>query len=148
MKIYNLLTITCIFFKLVLYYKADPPDVAKIPADDAVGVTVILITASYRGQEFARVGYYVNNEYDDPELKDNPPAEPQFNKLVRTIAADQPRVTKFKINWEPVTAGVEAAAASDSNTFTNGQESEMATEEVAPGKNLEMNNAEAIAVEQ
>jgi histone chaperone ASF1 len=138
--------------------KADPPDIAKIPADDAVGVTVILITASYRGQEFVRVGYYVNNEYDDLELKDNPPSEPQFAKLVRTIAAEQPRVTKFKVNWDPVSAGglttegSEAsanAANSDSNTYTNGQESEMATEDVVSAdKCAGINGHNAIAVEQ
>lgn len=81
---------------------------------------MVLITASYRQQEFVRVGYYVNNEYDEQELKDNPPAEPQFNKLVRTIAADQPRVTKFKINWDSPTApGQEEGQA------TAGQDSEM-----------------------
>ena len=32
-------------------------------------------------------------------MKENPPPEPQFNKMVRTILSDQPRVTKFKINW-------------------------------------------------
>ena len=129
-------------------FQADPPDIAKIPADDAVGVTVILITASYRGQEFVRVGYYVNNEYDDPELKDNPPSETQFNKLVRTIAADQPRVTKFKINWDPLNAGV-AEATTDSNTCTNVQDTEMMTGEVDMNKNTNaVNNAEPVAVEQ
>jgi len=28
------------------------------------------------------VGYYVNNEYSDPELKENPPQEPDFNKVL------------------------------------------------------------------
>ena len=50
-----------------------------------------------------RVGYYVSNEYGDLELRENPPAEPQFDKLVRTIAANEPRVTKFKINWDSST---------------------------------------------
>jgi histone chaperone ASF1 len=87
-------------------FQADPPNTSKIPADDAVGVTVVLITASYRDQEFVRVGYYVNNEYEDPELREEPPAEPQFSKLIRQIATDQPRVTKFKINWDSATAPV------------------------------------------
>ena len=84
-------------------FQADPPETIKIPADDAVGVTVILITASYREQEFVRVGYYVTNEYEDPEMREIPPAEPQFDKLIRTIASNEPRVTKFKINWDPKT---------------------------------------------
>ena len=79
----------------------------------------MLITANFKGQEFVRIGYYVNNEYDDPELKDSPPAEPNFSKLTRIIAADQPRVTKFKINWESqpatsVTAAADGAVASSS----------------------------------
>jgi histone chaperone ASF1 len=82
-------------------FQADPPETNKIPADDAVGVTVILITASYREQEFVRVGYYVTNEYEDPEMREVPPTEPQFDKLIRTIASNEPRVTKFKINWDP-----------------------------------------------
>ena len=28
-----------------------------------MGITVLLVTCSYREQEFARVGYYVKNEY-------------------------------------------------------------------------------------
>ena len=43
--------------------QADAPDPSQIPEDDIIGVTVILITCSYREQEFVRVGYYVNNEY-------------------------------------------------------------------------------------
>ena len=36
----------------------------------------------------------------ETEMKENPPTEPQFNKLIRTILSDEPRVTKFKIIWE------------------------------------------------
>ena len=42
---------------------------------------MVLITCAFRSQEFVRVGYYVNNEYSDPEMKENPPAKPQFNKV-------------------------------------------------------------------
>ncbi|XP_054169044.1 histone chaperone asf1-like [Oppia nitens] len=80
-------------------FQADPPDPSVIPVADAVGVTVVLLTCSYRGKEFIRVGYYVNNEYSDPELKENPPATPLFNKLQRNILATNPRVTRFKIDW-------------------------------------------------
>ena len=71
---------------------------------------MVLITASYRDQEFVRVGYYVNNEYEDPELRENPPTEPKFDKLIRTVASDTPRVTKFKINWD--SAAIAAASTS------------------------------------
>ena len=29
----------------------------------------------FRGQEFIRVGYYVSNEYTDPELQETPPGK-------------------------------------------------------------------------
>ena len=61
--------------------QADPPDETKIPVGDAVGVTVVLLTCGYKGQEFVRVGYYVNNSYTDPELQENPPDTPQFDKV-------------------------------------------------------------------
>jgi len=80
-------------------FQADPPDPNKIPVADAVGVTVVLLTCSYRGKEFIRVGYYVNNEYTDAELRENPPTVPLFDQLQRNILATNPRVTRFKIDW-------------------------------------------------
>ncbi len=81
-------------------FQAEPPNSARIPVADLVGVTVVLLTCSYRSAEFIRVGYYVSNDYLDPELKENPPATPLFDKLQRNILASNPRVTKFKIDWE------------------------------------------------
>merc|ERR1719266_1281663 len=81
-------------------FTADPPNPQKIPVSDVVGVTVILLTCSYRSQEFIRVGYYVSNEHTDPELQETPPEKPDFDKLQRNILASNPRVTKFKINWD------------------------------------------------
>jgi hypothetical protein len=42
---------------------AEAPNTDLIPMKDLVGVTVVLITCSYREKEFVRIGYYVNNEY-------------------------------------------------------------------------------------
>ncbi|KDR08478.1 histone chaperone asf1-like [Zootermopsis nevadensis] len=81
-------------------FQADPPDEQKIPVVDALGVTVVLLTCSYRRQEFVRVGYFINNDYTEPEVKENPPAQPQFDKVFRNILASEPRVTRFKINWD------------------------------------------------
>jgi histone chaperone ASF1 len=81
-------------------FQADPPDTTRIPEQDALGVTIVLLTCSYKGQEFVRVGYFINNEYTDPELKENPPAKPLFDKMSRNILASKPRVTRFKINWD------------------------------------------------
>lgn len=58
------------------------------------------MTVSYREKEFIRVGYYVNNEYTeeyDPEV--GPPKPLDMDKVIRTILADKPRVTKFPIQW-------------------------------------------------
>ncbi|CAB3981277.1 histone chaperone ASF1A [Paramuricea clavata] len=65
-------------------FQADSPDPKRIPIQDAIGVTVLLLTCAYRGQEFARIGYYINNEYIDSELKENPPDKTDFQKLVKT----------------------------------------------------------------
>ncbi|VDL86338.1 unnamed protein product [Schistocephalus solidus] len=80
-------------------FEVDPPDPKKIPAEDLVGVTVVLIQALYRDQEFIRVGYYVNNEYKKEELRNEPPPEPLLNELERNIIATDPRVTRFPIDW-------------------------------------------------
>ena len=80
--------------------QADAPDYKSIPENDILGVTVILITCSYKEQEFARVGYYVNNEYGeefDPEV--GPPKPLDMSKVNRQILADKPRVTRFPIDW-------------------------------------------------
>ena len=76
----------------VYLIKADPPDTTKIPEDDVIGVTAVLITASYRDHEFVHVGYFVTNEYEDPEMRENPPLVPQFNKLIRTVIANEPQM--------------------------------------------------------
>eukprot|EP01135_Chromosphaera_perkinsii_P005183 Nk52_evm1s322 gene=Nk52_evmTU1s322 len=80
-------------------FEAAPPDTSKIPEEDVLGVTVVLVTCSYREQEFIRVGYYVNNDYVDPELRENPPPKVQLDKVYKNILASKPRVTRFMIEW-------------------------------------------------
>ncbi|KAL1582310.1 hypothetical protein WHR41_08990 [Cladosporium halotolerans] len=81
-------------------FEADPPNTAHIPATEILGVTVILLTCSYDGREFVRVGYYVNNEYTDEQLINEPPAKPVVEKVRRNILAEKPRVTRFAIKWD------------------------------------------------
>lgn len=76
------------------------PDITKLPVQDTLGVTVVLLTCSYRENEFVRIGYYVNNEYDSEELAENPPVHPAFDHIRRNVLAEAPRVTRFAINWE------------------------------------------------
>ena len=87
--------------------QADAPDPVSIAKEDVLGVTVVLVTCSYKNQEFARVGYYVNNEMEYPPgtQLDDETGKPvddipvDFNKLMRQILADKPRVTRFPIDW-------------------------------------------------
>eukprot|EP00301_Raphidiophrys_heterophryoidea_P018589 c3587_g1_i2.p1 GENE.c3587_g1_i2~~c3587_g1_i2.p1 ORF type:complete len:271 (-),score=65.12 c3587_g1_i2:174-932(-) len=99
-------------------FQVDPPDWGKIPAADLLEVTVVLLTCSYRSKEFIRVGYYVANEYTDPELKENPPAVPVIEKIQRHILADQPRVTKWQICWDdqPIAAAPSSDITVQQNT--------------------------------
>lgn len=46
------------------------------------------------------MGYYVNNEYVDEQMREEPPAVPVLDKLMRSILSDKPRVTKYPIDWE------------------------------------------------
>ncbi|CAE6206967.1 unnamed protein product [Arabidopsis arenosa] len=81
--------------------QADSPDPLKIREEDIIGVTVLLLTCSYMDQEFIRVGYYVNNDYDDEQLREEPPTKVLINKVQRNILTDKPRVTKFPVNFHP-----------------------------------------------
>lgn len=81
-------------------FEADPPDLTRIPNSEVLGVTVILLSCSYDGREFVRVGYYVNNEYTDEALIAEPPAKPTIEKVQRSILAEKPRVTRFGIKWD------------------------------------------------
>ena len=81
--------------------EAPAPNSSQIPESDIVGVTAVLLTCSYKNdQEFLRVGYYVNVEYDSPELIETPPAKADISRLTRHILAEKPRVTKFQIDWD------------------------------------------------
>jgi histone chaperone ASF1 len=80
--------------------QADAPDISQIPEGDILGVTVVLVTCSYREKEFVRVGYYVNNEYtEEYDEEVGPPKPLDMNKVRRSVLAEKPRVTRFPIQW-------------------------------------------------
>ena len=79
--------------------QANPPNPEKIPEADLVGVTVVLLTCSYRAAEFIRIGYYVSNDYTQPELKETNPSPPQMDKLQRNILATNPRYGHYSTRW-------------------------------------------------
>jgi histone chaperone ASF1 len=88
---------------------APAPDFSIIPVGDLIGVTVLLISCSYLEQEFVKIGYYVNNEYNDPAAAavDGPegqiqipiPSQIQIQNMYRNILADKPIVTRINIDW-------------------------------------------------
>ena len=80
-------------------FEGSPPDPAKIPPEDVLGVAALILTGSYNDQEFVRVGYYQNTEYDNDEMKEQPPPKILFDRLVRDIST-KPRVTRFQIKWQ------------------------------------------------
>ncbi|KAI0313470.1 ASF1 like histone chaperone-domain-containing protein [Amylostereum chailletii] len=80
-------------------FEGSAPSPSKIPTEDVLGVAALILTGSYRDQEFVRVGYYQNTEYDNEEMKATPPPQIHFDKLVRDIST-KPRVTRFQIKWD------------------------------------------------
>lgn len=101
------------------------PDPTRIPDQDVVGVTIVLITCSYREKEFIRVGYYVSNAYKDPEMHESPPEKPKYELLERNVLSTNARVTRFNIDW------------GDSETTTDSANGETATNNEEAQKNLE-----------
>jgi histone chaperone ASF1 len=85
--------------------QANAPNPAIIANQDLIGVTVILITCSFMDNKFVQIGYYVNNEYTEPFEPENFPNPVDISKLYRNILADQPRVTRFAIDWSGETNG-------------------------------------------
>ncbi len=79
-------------------FEGSPPSPQSIPPEDVLGVAALILTGSYCDQEFVRVGYYQNTEYDNEEMKLSPPETIHFDKLVRDIST-KPRVTRFQIKW-------------------------------------------------
>jgi histone chaperone ASF1 len=66
----------------------------SLEPEEILGLTVIIITASYRDKEFVRVGYYVNTDYEDEELRLVPPSKMIWDKLSRNVLTEKPKVTR------------------------------------------------------
>lgn len=79
-------------------FESPAPDPSRIPKEDVLGVAALILTGSYNDQEFVRVGYYQNTEYDNEEMRETPPSNVMFELLSRDINT-KPRVTRFQIKW-------------------------------------------------
>uniref|UniRef100_A0A0N5BWZ5 Histone chaperone asf1 n=1 Tax=Strongyloides papillosus TaxID=174720 RepID=A0A0N5BWZ5_STREA len=80
--------------------EVDPPVADKIPKEDFVGVTAIMLKAFYNGQLFNKISWYCAIEYTDPELIENQPETPVIEKLQRRVVFDEPRNVIYNIKWK------------------------------------------------
>ena len=99
--------------------QANSPNSLLIKNNDLIGVTVVLITCSYMDNKFVQIGYYVNNEYSEPYDNENLPNPVDIHKLYRNILADEPRVTRFAIDW----SGNQSIPLTDDTNIINGSNS-------------------------
>lgn len=76
-------------------------------------MTVVLLKCYYRSSEFLRVGFYVNNEYDNPEMQENPPTPHDVARINRNILAAKPRITTFNNRWDNTTPEIEEVSIID-----------------------------------
>ncbi len=53
-------------------FEVPPPNIDKIPKDEWIGLSVILLECTYRETIFIRIGYYVDNVYTGGELEEAP----------------------------------------------------------------------------
>ena len=142
-----------------------PPDPTKIPKEDLLGVTVVLISCSYANQEFIRVGYYVSNGLPGAEASADGDADADAaataaaadaaalspGSLERTILAESPRVTRFLINWTPqdaaamggVDASAAAAAQAEAGDWEDDEEGDIGLDELGDGDDEEGDDDDA-----
>ena len=78
----------------------EAPDIKQIPDSEILGVTAVILCCSYNNQEFFRCGYYLNNVYDNEEMNLNPPEKVDQSRIIRSLLADKPRITRFDIEWD------------------------------------------------
>ena len=74
------------------------PDFTKIPIKDLLGVTVLMVTAMYRQQEFFRCSYFVYNDY--PSDLSSSKEQIDISKVTRNILVKEPRIRYNEILWE------------------------------------------------
>ena len=79
--------------------ECDGPNLAAIPREDVLGVTVLFLSFSFRGQEFLRVGYYTQVAYFNDEMNAYPPPEVVPEQLGHFLVMNQPAVTIVPIIW-------------------------------------------------
>lgn len=90
------------------YLDCSPPNPHQVPPEDLLGVTVLLITFAYKGEQFLKVGYYVQVAYFDDELNANAtPQNVHYDALGRNLLMTRPAITPSAIEWDGVAADEE-----------------------------------------
>lgn len=79
--------------------ECDAPQLELVPPEEAVGVTLLILSFQYKSQEFLRVGYYTQVAYFDAHLNQCPPPQLVKEALGRFVAMPQPAVTVVPIKW-------------------------------------------------
>ena len=75
------------------------PNVDEIPKQEILQPTVMQILFGYKGQEFLKVGYYVNVAYFREDMNSNPPMKADLEWLGKSILVMRPAITASDINW-------------------------------------------------
>ncbi|KAL7719281.1 Anti-silencing protein [Entamoeba marina] len=116
-----------------------PVDFQKLPDDEILGNTLILLGCFYKNKEFCRVGYFVNNEYEgiDPSIDVVTRQMLDYTKITRTLS--EPRITVFPCLWDAEEAPLQTKMEGD----TNEQEILLGDEEI-PMEELSMDIKEQI----
>ncbi|KAI0772431.1 anti-silence-domain-containing protein [Trametes elegans] len=120
-------------------FEGSAPNPSKIPPEDVLGVAALILTGSYKEQEFVRVGYYQNTEYDNEDMKENLPDPIRFDRLVRDIN-QKPRVTRFQIKWDiapPQPRNAVAAGAANSAAVPSADDIDEEDDDAEPSTNGE-----------
>ncbi|KAG9012871.1 Histone chaperone asf1 [Tulasnella sp. JGI-2019a] len=118
-------------------FSSPAPDTRKIPSEDVLGVAAIILTATYNDQEFVRVGYYQNTEYDNEEWRLQPPSQIVFDRLTRELAS-KPKVTRFMIKWDADETPQQIPSGSGAPMVNSGAFGSMAA---APGSEFPRSSA-------
>uniref|UniRef100_A0A7S3JUA3 Histone chaperone n=1 Tax=Aureoumbra lagunensis TaxID=44058 RepID=A0A7S3JUA3_9STRA len=88
--------------------EAPAPNWEMIPEIDRLGVTVLNVSCSYKGQVFVNIGYYINNEYyshatpdvgGEPLLDSSEAPKDDVSRVWRNMCIDEPRITTYSIKW-------------------------------------------------
>ncbi|KAL8275122.1 hypothetical protein Esti_001001 [Eimeria stiedai] len=67
---------------LAFEFAVNAPDFTQMDPGSVEGMQAVLVCGLYKGKEFVRIGYYLNNAYSDSTLRENPPEVPLYDRLI------------------------------------------------------------------